>query len=221
MFTIETFAFLRDLEANNNKEWFDANRDRYESHWKAPALAFIESIAPRMNALDPPLLAEAKLNRSLRRINRDVRFSTDKSPYNPRLHMLFWTEGKPNHTPGMHVVLHADGVGFGTGLYGLGPEQLARYRDMVADNVERIGLEKALTRAESVGCTLGEPDLARLPKGYEAEGRAADLLRYKSIVARTHGDPAPPEAIIGPEAVDWVMERTEALLPLMRWLTVI
>lgn len=104
-FTDATFRFLGDLARNNAKDWFEANRDRYEAHWKAPAIAFIREIAPRMAALDPPLKAEAKINGSLRRINRDVRFSKDKSPYSPSLHMVFWSGDHPNRSPGMHVVL--------------------------------------------------------------------------------------------------------------------
>ncbi|NND18401.1 MAG: DUF2461 family protein, partial [Silicimonas sp.] len=92
-FTRETFDFLRDLSRNNSKDWFDANRDRYEAHWKAAALDFIADISADMAALSPPLAAQPKLNGSLRRINRDVRFSKDKSPYTARLHMIFWAGG--------------------------------------------------------------------------------------------------------------------------------
>ncbi len=217
MFTKDTFYFLTDIAANNSKDWFEANRDRYDAHWKSAALTFIEAIKPRMEALDPPLKAEARLNGSLRRINRDVRFSKDKSPYNASLHLIFWAGDHPNRSPGMHVVLHPDGVGYGTGLYGLVPEQLARYRDMVVDPVEQKGLFAALDAAETIGCTLGEPDLARLPKGYEGGGRVADLLRHKSIVARTHGTGAKPHVMIGEGSIDWVMVQTQVLMPLIRW----
>lgn len=217
-FPKETFDFLADLEANNEKAWFEANRERYEACWKAPALAFITALAEPMAGLEPPLKAEAKLNGSLRRINRDVRFSNDKSPYRPALHLVFWSGDHPNRSTGMHVVLHPKGVGYGTGLYVLAPKQLARYRDMVMDPVERRALVEALDEARAAGCTLGEPDLKRLPKGYAAEGRAAELLRYRSLVARTHGTDAKPQVVTGEGAVDWVMARTRALLPLMRWM---
>ena len=217
MFTNATFTFLEDLEANNSRDWFEANRDRYETHWKAAGIAFIEAVKPRMEALDPPLTAAPKLNGSLRRINRDVRFSRDKSPYNPILHLIFWTGDHPNRSPGMHVVLSSGGVGFGTGFYGLSPEQLHRFRDMVVDPVEQRALFTALDRAEAVGCTLGAPDLIKLPKGYAGEGRVGDLLRHKSLVARTRGNDAPQDVAIGEHAVDWVMRQTEELMPLIRW----
>lgn len=221
LFTRDTFAFLSELKENNNKAWFDANRDRYEAHWKAPALAFIEAIAPRMEALDPPLKAEPRLNGSLRRINRDVRFSKDKSPYNSTLHMIFWTGEHPNRSPGAHLSISGRGIGYGTGLYGLQPPALKRLRDAIVDPVEQKALFAALDTLEADGCTMGEPDLARVPKGYEAEGRAAVLLRHKSLVSRTHDNPAPPESIIGERGLDWAMERVNAMLPLIRWLSII
>lgn len=220
-FTAETFKFLADLGENNSKDWFEANRDRYEAVWKGAALSFIGSISDRMSALDPPLKAIPKLNKSLRRINRDVRFSKDKSPYNATLHMIFWTGDHPNRSPAMHLSLGADYVGYGTGLYGLTPDQVTRYRDMVSDPVEFKGLLAALDRAASVKCTIGEPDLARLPKGYEVEGRAAELIRYKAVVARTRNAGVKPAVLMEEGAEDWVMTQTEALLPLMRWLSLI
>ncbi len=217
-FKPETFAFLTELEANNSKDWFEANRSRYEEVWKAPALSFVEAIASRMASLDPSLKAEARINGSLRRINRDVRFSKDKSPYNASLHLVFWSGEHPNRSPGMHFSLYSGGVGYGAGMWGLQPAQLRTWRDLVVDRVEGPKVLKALDEAANVGCVLGEPDLARLPKGYSAEGRAADLLRHKSVVARTRGTPAPASVLTGAGAIDWAMEMTEANLPLMRLL---
>lgn len=217
-FSDETFQFLADLEAHNSKDWFDKNRERYEAHWRDASLSFIREIEGKMRALDPSLKAEARLNGSLRRINRDVRFSKDKSPYKPRLHMIFWTEGHPNRSPGMHLVLHPKSVGYGAGQFGLEPKALTAMRDRIADPSDGDALIDALESAAKVGCTLGEPDLARLPRGFEAEGRRADLLRHKALVARTRDHGAPVDVMKGTDAVDWLMGVTEELLPLIRWL---
>ena len=217
-FSKETFAFLRDLDANNEKAWFEANRARYDAFWKEAALDFIADISQRMAALKPALRAEPKLNGSLRRINRDVRFSKDKSPYKARLHLVVWTGGHPNRSPGMHFVLSPDGIGFGAGQWGIEPARLKTLRARILDPVEGNALMAALDRAAAVGCTMDAPDLARLPKGFEAEGRVADLLRYKGFVARTHDRPAKASNMIGAGARDWAMTQTEALMPLIRWL---
>ncbi len=216
-FTKDTFRFLADLEANNSKDWFDAHRDDYEAHWKAPALDLIADLSGPMSRLDPPLKAEPRPNGSLRRINRDVRFSKDKSPYNARLHMIFWAGGHPNRSPAVHIVLHPEGVGYGAGQFGLEPKALAALRRRIA-GPEGDGLIAALDQAASIGCRMGEPDLVRLPKGFEAEGRQADLLRHKSIVARTYDEDAPASVITGTGARTWVLETTDTLLPIVRWL---
>lgn len=217
-FTNETFRFLADLAANNARGWFEANRDRYEAHWKKPGLAFIEAIRPRLAALDPPLKAEARLNASLRRINRDVRFSADKSPYAATLHMIFPTGGAFNKDAGMHIVLEPDGVGYGAGLYGFSAEVLERYRQRLTHHEESEALDRAIARAAGTGARLGAPDLARPPRGHSGEGRAAEFLRYKSIVVRTWDTGAPPGVMTGAGAVDWTVRTTEAFLPLLDWL---
>ena len=216
-FSAETFSFLRDLEANNSKEWFDANRTRYEEHWKAAALDFIADVSGAMGALNPSLCAEPKLNKSLRRINRDVRFSKDKSPYNARLHMVFWSGDHPNRSPGLHVVLSSGGVGYGAGWFGLTPAELAAVRKRIAGK-DGPGLIDAVALAETVHCQMGAPDLARVPRGFEADGEVARLLRYKSIVARTYDHLDPPEAVFGKTGADWLSDKSKALMPLLRWL---
>lgn len=218
-FSKATFQYLQDLEANNSRDWFEANREVYEAHWKGAALDVIAGLSEDMASLTPSLKAVPKLNGSLRRINRDVRFSKDKSPYNARLHMIFWAGEHPNRSPGMHVVLTPRGVGYGAGWFGLDPVALKGVRDRIMDDRDGEALLAALARAEAVGCTMGAPDLTRLPKGYDADGPCAELLRHKAIVARTHGNEAARSAVMGAGAKDWIMETTEALLPLLRWLS--
>ncbi|MGI9391718.1 MAG: DUF2461 domain-containing protein [Boseongicola sp.] len=217
-FSNEAFAFLRDLERNNTKEWFEANRHRYEVSWKSAALDFISDIAEDMANQDPPLKAEARLNGSLRRINRDVRFSKDKSPYNPSLHMIFWAGVHPNRSPGMHIVLQSGGVGNGAGQFGIDPKTLSGLRARILDKADGNALQSAVKRAATVDCSMGDPELACLPKGYTAEGPRADLLRHKSFVARTYGDPVSKDVILGPDGKSWVLQTTKALMPLIRWL---
>ena len=96
-FELETFAFLRDLTLHNDRDWFTANRARYEEHYLAPALGFIEAVGPRLAAeLPGDVRFEARVNGSLFRINRDVRFSRDKTPYKNHIDMWFWTGRLPS-----------------------------------------------------------------------------------------------------------------------------
>ena len=189
-FPSETFAYLADLKANNKRSWFEANRDRYEAHWKSPALDFIAALAPGMAAMTPAMKAEAKINGSLRRINRDVRFSADKSPYEAHLHLIFWPGEHPNRGAGVHFVLTPEGVGYGAGRWGFDGPVLERYRARLMVAREREALLAALKEAEAIGCHLDEPHLKRLPKGYDVAPDWDYLLRYKGL-GRTHdGGPA-------------------------------
>ncbi|SPH17826.1 hypothetical protein DEA8626_01353 [Defluviimonas aquaemixtae] len=217
-FSEETFRFLDELKDNNRRSWFEANRDRYEAHWKAPALAFIEAIAPGMAALEPAMKAEPKINGSLRRINRDVRFSADKSPYEPWLHMIFSPGEHLNKSAGVHVVLTPDGVGYGAGRWAFDGPVLERYRKRLNNSKDRSALIAALEEAARVGCHLDEPHLKRLPKGYDSAPDWDYLLRYKGIVARTMEGRIMPDWIGTEKAVDEVLDRTRALMPLVGWL---
>ena len=216
-FTAETFEFLKSLKANNTREWFEDNRAAYEAHWRAPALAFIEQLAEPMGAHS--LKAEARLNGSLRRINRDTRFSKDKTPYNPSLHMIFWQGSHPNRSPAMHIVLHPDGVGYGAGQFAMTPEELGQARQKIMSDDGCEALVSALASAEAIGCRMGEPDLKRVPKGFDADGQRAEFLRYKGFVARTFDGDASPDAIKGDAGLAWAMAQTEACMPLIRWLS--
>ncbi len=218
-FPRETFQFLSDLRQNNSRGWFEANRARYDSSWKIPALDLIAALAAPMAALDPPLKAEARLNGSLRRINRDVRFSRDKSPYKARLHMIFWSGSHPNRSPTMHFVLNPDGLGYGAGVFGLAPADLQSIRDRIVDRAERQRLLAAVAQATAAGCSFGAPDLARLPKGYDASGDWEHLLRRKSLVMRTMQDNSIPAWIFTGDCADQLMAITRHLMPLIRWLS--
>jgi uncharacterized protein (TIGR02453 family) len=211
-------AFLDALAENNNKAWFEAHRADYEAVYVKPALAMIEAVAAPLAKLDPTLAAVAKVNGSLRRINRDVRFSADKRPYSTMLHLVFWSGAHPNRSGGVHVVIAWDHFGIGAGHWAFDPGQLKAYRDVVATSVGARSLSTVLARAGKAGCTLGEPELARVPRGYDADGVSADFLRRKGIVVRS-GDLPIPEALFHPGAVDDLIGRIKPLAPVVRWLT--
>ena len=101
--TRETITFLQGLEANNSRNWFEAHRAEYERHWLGAGLDLIAALSQPCAELG--LLAVPKLNASLRRIHRDVRFSRDKRPYEPRLHVILSAGLAFNRAPGVHLVI--------------------------------------------------------------------------------------------------------------------
>ena len=101
-FTPELFEFLLELRTNNNREWFQANKGRYERHVKEPLLQFIQDFEPSLHSVSTRFIADARANGgSMFRIYRDVRFSKDKSPYKTQAAVQFRHEaGKSAHAPG-------------------------------------------------------------------------------------------------------------------------
>ena len=101
------FDFFRELKANNNREWFQANKERYERQVREPLLQFVEDFGVRLAEISPHYVADARRSSgSLFRINRDVRFSADKSPYKTAAGIQFRHEsGKDVHAPGFYLHL--------------------------------------------------------------------------------------------------------------------
>ena len=217
-FSQDTFAFLSDLEANNSKEWFVAHREQYEACWLQPALAFIDAMKPVVLALCPPLKAEARLNGSLRRIHRDTRFSKDKTPYNPRLHMVFWCGDHPNRSPAFHIVLHPTHVGYGAGQWAFTPAELTSYRRSVCAPEKRAILIAALEAARNVRCELDPETLKRVPAGFAMEDRHAPLIKRKSLVVRTLHSDAIPKQILNEDCVEYTAELMSTLGSIISWL---
>jgi len=195
-FPERTCAFLADLARNNDRAWFDAYKARYQTDWLEPAVAFVSALSDHMAGLTPPHKAEARVNGSIRRLHRDTRFSKDKTPYDPKLHLVFWTGDHPNRSPAIHIVLHPDRLGLGAGHFAMSPSELDRYRDSVANDApSRQELADLLERLRSHECTLTEETLKRVPKGFVVPPEHETLLKRKGLVVRTHEASFAPEQI--------------------------
>lgn len=212
------FTFLQDLRASNDRAWFEAHRTEYEAYWLKAGLDLIAALGPFCVAMTPRLLAVPKLNQSLRRIHRDTRFSKDKTPYQPWLHVILSAGPEFNKVPGMHIVLTPDGLGYGAGQYGLEPTALDRMRQRICDPQDRAQLLRALEAAEAVNSMLDEPDLTRVPKGYASEPEWDNLLRRKSLIVRTQVDLPPRDWLFTPDAPGKLAAITREHLPLLEWL---
>ena len=217
-FPKQTVTFLKNLKTNNTKAWFEANRADYQQYCVEPTLAFIEALLPIAESLDPPHKGAAKLNGSFRRLNRDVRFSKDKTPYNPRIHMIFWTGDHPNRSAGIHLVMGPGGFGYGAGHWAFEGEALDRYRAAVLDARKRATLEAALARAAEIGCEVDEPQLKTIPRGFDKEAAGAGWLRYKGIVARTMSEKSGHDPrLFTSQCTDYCSELMHAMAPLDKW----
>src|SRR5919109_5296747 len=135
----ELFSFLADLRANNDRDWFAANRDRYEEHLLEPALAFINAFAPRLEKISPHFRADARPSGgSLFRINRDTRFSKDKSPYKTNLGIHFRHErARDAHAPGYYLHIGPGEVFGGAGIWHPDSGAATKIREAIVEDPER------------------------------------------------------------------------------------
>jgi uncharacterized protein (TIGR02453 family) len=217
-FPKKTVPFLRDLAANNNREWFTAHRPEYEAAVVEPAKAFVRVMGGRLRRLSPGIKAEPRTDGSLFRIFRDTRFSIDKSPYKTNLGIYFW-EGKGSRLEcsGYYFHLEPPTLMLGGGVYMFSRPLLERYRRAVADpeyGAELVAIVKKITARS--GYTSGGEHYKRVPAGFDVGPEAAQLLRHAGLYA---GIEAPiPAELHSPAIIDYCWERFKPMEPLHRWL---
>jgi uncharacterized protein (TIGR02453 family) len=182
-FTTELFAFLRALKRHNNREWFQANKSRYEQYVRDPFLKFIEDFRPRLHSISPHFIADPRPSGgSLLRIYRDMRFRPDQAPYQTmaaaRFPHVAW---KQRHAPGHYLHLEPGKSFLGMGLWHPDTDTRALVRETIVRN---DGLWRRATTAKSFEkkCRLGGDSMKRLPSGYDPNHPfAVDLMRKDFI----------------------------------------
>src|SRR5262249_38325131 len=147
-----TFTFLRELAKNNNKPWFDAHRADYDAYYVGAGRDFVTALGPRLQKLSPGLQFDPRINGSVFRINHDLRFAKDKSPYQTRLDLWFWHGERGSwEAPGIFVRIAPDSVVLGAGIDAFQKPQLDAYRTAVLDDRSGKALEKAIAKVRAAG----------------------------------------------------------------------
>lgn len=177
-------AFLGELEENNDRDWFAANKHRYESDVMAPALAFITAMAPRLESISRNFLAlPQRTGGSVMRIHRDVRFGSDKRPYKTNLGIQFrHVMGKDVHAPGFYFHMEPGVVFVGAGLWRPEPEPLAQIRNAIVaqpDRWRKINADPDFAD----DWELGGDSLKRPPRGYDPHHPLIEDLKRRDFIA--------------------------------------
>lgn len=134
MITKAYSEFFEDLKQNNNKAWFHANKKRYEQDVKAPFLNLLSGLISILRQWDSRILQDEK--KAIFRINRDVRFSKDKTPYHVLLKAGFSPNGKKSMLPGYYLGISAETIHVGGGLFNVKSPELKLIRQHIVDNVD-------------------------------------------------------------------------------------
>jgi uncharacterized protein (TIGR02453 family) len=177
-FTADTFQFLRELRENNDRDWFAANKHRYQSDVRDPALRFISDFQPRLARIAPRLVADPRpVGGSMFRIYRDTRFSHDKSPYKTHVGIHFFHERAKAaaSVPGFYLHLDPDQCFAAAGIWHPDPASLAKVRAAIAKNSPDW---KAIKRSKLPihGHTLKRP-----PRGYPPDHPCIEDLKRTDL----------------------------------------
>lgn len=173
------FRFLDELAANNDRAWFQANKDRYESEVKAPLLAFIGDVSGDLSKISKQILADpTPSGGSMFRIHRDTRFSKDKSPYKTHAAAQFRHRAstKDVHAPGFYLHLEPGSVFVAGGAWHPEPGVLAAVRDRI------VAKPKLWEAVKKTGLELGGESLKRPPAGYPADHPYIEDLKRKDFI---------------------------------------
>jgi uncharacterized protein (TIGR02453 family) len=219
-FSAEGIHFLRDLAENNNKPWFEANKDIYLTAVQAPAVALVATLGAQLHERFPEIHYDTRTNGtgSLMRIYRDTRFSADKSPYKTNVAMMF-TSGQAGKmaAPGFGLQLTPERVDLVAGLFDFAPPVLATYRAAVLDDDLGAQLEQAAAAVRNAGdYTISGEGYKRVPAGVPADHPRAGWLKYKGL--HVFAPPIAIEVAQTPALVEVALAHFVAMAPVQQWL---
>jgi uncharacterized protein (TIGR02453 family) len=219
-FTSKALRFFRQLKRNNRKPWFETHREDYEAEVRAPMRDLIEEMDVRFARIAPEICGD--IRRSMFRINRDIRFSKDKSPYKTNAGCWFYHRGSSGKvggearegSAGFYFHLEPGQCFVGGGLWMPPRPQLNRIRAAIAD--DPASFERVVrSLKKGYGGLDDEAMLKRMPRGYSDDHSAARWLRYQSFTSGRQLT----DAQVTSAKLPALLERDfAALLPLVRWI---
>lgn len=214
----DAIEFLRGLEVDNSKQYFEAHRTIYKDQIHAPLKDLVVAVGERLaDGVAPAIEFEPKVGRSMFRINRDLRFSKDKTPYHPHLDLAWWQGDVPKASPGFILRIRHDEVLTGVGVFGMADDRLDRWRAAaLADAGAELDRIVADVTAPPIDARVSDPSRKRVPRGFDADHERSRWLLHDSLhVSSTHPTPS---SVTSPDFADWVVAHHAELAPLHRWL---
>ena len=215
-FDRDAMQFWHELASEMSREWFAANKRRYQSVWVEPMLALLRDIARGLSAVYRPLaLAEP----GVLRIYRDLRFARDKAPYKTHIAGLIRLAGDAVAEAGnavLYLHLGLDEEYAGGGCYRFDEGRVARWRRAVVGPPGRALLRIIASLRRKGYAAGGYEHYARVPKGFAPDHPRAELLKFKGLVCRF---PVIPSGLLHePQLARWLLDHARATAPLVIWL---
>ncbi|HEX9952303.1 MAG TPA: DUF2461 domain-containing protein [Rubricoccaceae bacterium] len=212
-FRPEALAFLRDLRAHNEREWFKPRKATYDDELLWPARCLVANVAGEAARAGLPLMADPM--KGIFRIYRDTRFSKNKDPYKTHVGLVWTRSGHKGDEGALYVHVEPGGCFLGAGFWAPEAPLLRAWRERIAGDA--AGWLATVAEVEAAGLTVGGREaLKRMPRGYEsfADSDVAEALRWKGAVATQ----AVPDADVQrPDFARQVVAFGQAALPLLQW----
>jgi uncharacterized protein (TIGR02453 family) len=214
----ETVKFFKDLKKNNTKKWFESHKKDYENHVMQPARAFVMAMGDKLRTQVPDIVAVPKINKSLFRINRDTRFSPDKSPYKTNMGIFFWEGNRPRmECPGFYFHLEPTFLMLGVGLYMFPKYLFDTYRNSVVHAKHGKDLAEIVAKIEKTkSYKIGGKHYKRVPAGFDVSHPRAELLLFNGFHAGI--ETSIPEEFYSKKLVNYCWKKFKPLFPLHSWL---
>ena len=210
-FSPEALRFLSDLKSNNTKDWFAANKATYETHLKESGKQFADAMSLTLRDL-----TDCEHGSKIFRIHRDVRFSKDKTSYNAHLHMAFVPKEQLDQPPMWFFGLPPEKLSLGCGVFQYDKEALAAFRSAMA-GPKGAELIQLTTDFRAAGARVREPELKRVPSGFDKDHPHGEALRRKGFAVWI--DVADPAFVTEPNFVKRASELFDQIMPVFRLLS--
>lgn len=213
-FSAASFDFLLDLKANNSRDWFQANKKRYEADVRGPFQRLLSDLQPALAKVSTQFVASPKtVGGSLFRIHRDTRFSKDKTPYKTHAGAVIFHQDRSKPAPCFYLHIDPDGCFFGAGIYHPPAPALRAIRDFLLDNPG--AWSRARDQVLGSGLEFGGDSLSRPPRGYAAEHPLIDDLKRKDFVV---SKALSKDIAMSPGLPKWFVQRATEAAPLVDYL---
>ncbi len=202
-------AFFIELASNNHKDWFDQNRNRYLNSVKIPFENLIQSVIEAIQKVDPRFKVDAK--RSIFRINRDIRFSKDKTPYKLNRSAILSPYGKKDNRPGLYLQIGPEKVMIGGGVYSPEKEELMKIREYIAQNPKSFKKVANDTNFKKAYGSIMGAENKRLPNNSLTKAADKEPIIFKKQFY--YMAEFPPERVTHPDLVALIVDHWKAAKP--------
>jgi uncharacterized protein (TIGR02453 family) len=208
-FTDDFFDFFNELSDNNSKEWFDSNRERYVASIREPFKKLVKELSEELLPEHPTL--NTNPSNAIFRINRDIRFSKDKTPYKDFISAVISPEGKKgNESTGFYFELRTTGVNIYSGMYMPSTQDLYAIREAIVQDIPKF---KSIIHNTVFHKTFGDVfgnTQKRIPKEFKEAGEQFPMLYNKQFMVTTS---LSPSTITSTDLLDVLIEHFTILYP--------